>query len=292
MKKIVTITLAMLTVSAIAAYAATLDGTLDGAYGSPLSVQTTQTGFGDSNNGAIDNANGSELDAAYGYVSGGTLYLFLAGNVESNFNKLDIFFDTVSGGQNVLRADNNGVDYNGLNNMAGLTFDPSFSADYYVGVTNGGGPVTIYANYAVLPTGGSGAGDYLGSSIPGSNGVLSGGTDHGIQVTLNNSNTAGVGNGCGAQSGAGVATGVELAIPLAAIGSPSGCFNVVAFINSGDHTYLSNQVLGALPVGTCNLGAASAVNFGSFAGNQFFQVCQGATPTHQSTWGQLKATYR
>ena len=34
---------------------------------------------------------GSELDAAYGKVSGGNLYLFLAGNFENNGNHLNVF---------------------------------------------------------------------------------------------------------------------------------------------------------------------------------------------------------
>jgi hypothetical protein len=46
----------------------TIDGTRDALYGSPIVVQNTQTGFGDSNLGQVDYANGSELDAAYAYV--------------------------------------------------------------------------------------------------------------------------------------------------------------------------------------------------------------------------------
>ena len=45
---------------------------------------------------------GSELDAAYARVSGGRLYLMLTGNHESNFNKLDVFIDSVVGGENTL----------------------------------------------------------------------------------------------------------------------------------------------------------------------------------------------
>ena len=54
-----------------------LNGTLQSSfYGSPLEVQTANTGFGsgDGSNG------GSQLDAAYGVIYGGNLYLFLAGN--------------------------------------------------------------------------------------------------------------------------------------------------------------------------------------------------------------------
>jgi hypothetical protein len=59
------------------------------------------TRFGDSNLGQVDYANGSELDAAYVYVDmvNSILYLMLTGNLESNFNKLEIFFDTGAGGR-------------------------------------------------------------------------------------------------------------------------------------------------------------------------------------------------
>ncbi|MCS7065513.1 MAG: hypothetical protein NZL85_04460, partial [Fimbriimonadales bacterium] len=215
-----------------AALAQTIDGTRDALYGSPIVVQNTQTGFGDSNLGLVDWANGSELDAAYAYVdmANQVLYLFLAGNLESNFNKLEIFFDTVAGGQNRLRGDNSNVDFGGLNRMGddgrgnGLTFDPGFAADYWIGVTGGNpgsGIYTLFANWAQLLTFGGGPGDYLGSTGAASNGILSGGNNpFGIRVTINNSNTGGVEGGSGLASGNGalVTTGVELAIPFAAIG--------------------------------------------------------------------------
>lgn len=277
-----------------AASAITVDGTADAGYGAAIVTQTTQTGFGDSNLGVSDYANGSELDGAYASISGGTLYLLLAGNLESNFNKLEIYFDTKAGGQNVLRTDNPNVDFDGLNRQSGLKFDASFSPDYWISLTGGGGPpYAMYGNYAELLTGGGGAGYYLGTNGAVSGAALSGGTNpSGIVATINNSNTAGVGGGCGAASGAGVTTGIELAIPLAAIGNPSGCFTVSAFINGGSHDYLANQVLGGLPAGTCNLGDPHSVDFSQILGNQFFSVCSQATPTHNSTWGQLKTSYR
>src|SRR6185295_9527404 len=96
------------------------------------SIQTTQTNFGDNNLGQFGFANGSEIDASFVAYDGTTLYLFLSGNLESNFNKLDIFFDTVPGGQNRLRGDNADVDFNGLNRMSDLNFDDGFEADYYM----------------------------------------------------------------------------------------------------------------------------------------------------------------
>jgi hypothetical protein len=267
-------------VSAAAAMAGpvVIDGTIEGLYGAPVSVQDTQTQFGDSNLGQIDYANGSELDAAYAYLSGGVLYLGLAGNLESNFNKLEVFFDTRLGGQKQLRGDNPNVDFDGLNRMGddgngrGLNFDDGFEADYWMSVTGGGGPYRMYGNYAEILTLGGGAGYYLGSSAAGGGGVDGSGTNpFGINFTINNSNVAGVNGGTGAASGAGVATGVEMAIPLAAIGSPSGPFRITAFINGGGHDFVSNQVLA--PIGTgANLGEPRLVNFKIIPGNQFFTV--------------------
>jgi hypothetical protein len=161
----------------------TIDGTRDALYYNLIVEQNTQTGFGDSNLGHVAYANGSELDAAYAYVdmNNGILYLFLAGNLESNFNKLEIFFDTVAGGQNRLRGDNSNVDFGGLNRMGddgsgnGLRFDSGFEADYWIGVTGGGSPYALYANWAQLLTLGGGPGYYLGTTGAASNGILSGG---------------------------------------------------------------------------------------------------------------------
>jgi len=262
----------------------TIDGTRDALYYGLIVEQNTQTGFGDSNLGQVDYANGSELDAAYSYadMTNQILYLFLAGNLESNFNKLEIFFDTVAGGQNRLRGDNSNVDFGGLNRMGddgsgnGLRFDTGFEADYWIGITGGGNPYALYANWAQLLTLGGGPGYYLGTTGAASNGILSGGFNpHGIRVTINNSNTGGVTAGTGTVPpgvGASVTTGVELAIPFAAIGIMGATvIKVTVFINGAGHDFVSNQVLAGIGGGG-NLGEPRNVNFGNIPGDQFFYV--------------------
>jgi hypothetical protein len=69
---------------------------------------------------------------------------------------------------------------------------------------------------------------------------------------------------------ASVTTGLELAIPLSQIGYTGGSIEILADINGGGDTYLANQFLSGLPVGTGNLGA-STFNFGSTPG-EFFTV--------------------
>ena len=285
--------------------AATIDGRLDPQYGPALSIQTTQTSQADAIDGQLDFSGGSELDAAYGYIENGTLYLFFSGNLmflwdlegQTLWLPLDIFIDSTPGGQNALLSNNPAPDpfaYN-LNNLAGLTFDSGFAADYWLSLGgNGGTWPRLQAYEGALPSAGGGAGAFLGSGSCGGPGTLSGGSNpDGIQVTLDDRNVSGVTSGCGAASGAGVTTGAEWAIPLAAIGNPSGCVKVCAFVSFGDHSQLFNQVLGPLPAGTCNLGVASAVNFASIPGDQFFTVCPGgATPARHATWGSLKSIYR
>lgn len=295
---------ALIAVTALPVEAQTIDGTLDPAYGSPLVVQDNETQFGDASLGQVGYCNGSELDAAYGGFSGGALYLFLAGNLESNYNKLELFFEVAPGGQNKLRGDNSNVDFNGLNRMGddgsgnGLTFDASVAADYWISVTGGdaGGNYALFASYAEILTAGGGNGYYLGTTGAASNGVLTGGTNpNGIEVTLNNSNIGGVGSGCAiGANGASVTTGIELKIPLAALGNPTGCVIVTAFINGAGHDFMSNQVLAGLG-GFCNLGDPRGVSFNTpqLPYVQLFNVCAALpTPVRTSTWGSVKTLYR
>ncbi|XVJ57895.1 MAG: hypothetical protein HEQ23_00285 [Tepidisphaera sp.] len=105
-------------------------------------------------NGDPDRAGGSEIDNLHAYIADGQLHLLIGGNLQNSFNKLDLFFDVASGGQNVLLNTNVDIDFNGLNNMSGLTFDEGFAADYWFGFTNGNDPVEMYGNAAVLRTDG------------------------------------------------------------------------------------------------------------------------------------------
>jgi hypothetical protein len=87
-----------------------------------------------------------------------------------------------------------------------------------------------------------------------------------------------------------VTTGIEWAIPLAAIGNPSGPIRVSAFVATV-FPGVSNQVLGPLPIGTCTPGVPSAVDFGGYAGDQLFTIDMG-TPIRRTSWGRLKLSYR
>lgn len=264
-----------------------IDGQLDAAfYSSALAVQDTPTAFGDATNGHIRFAvGGSELDAAYARVSDGALFLFLAGNLETggqglqfpagNMNRLDIFIDSVDGGQSSLRGDNADVDGGGLNRMGhldpandGLKFDAGIAHDFFLTFHNytviqdfgpGYGNREIWRgtlSYATIPTGGGGTSMVVGTaadSFPGSY-PDSFTLGSGVRLGFRNSNTGGVtGTGAAIPSAAdatNVATGLELAIPVALIDGPNGELNseikITAFVNSSDHGYLSNQTLGPM----------------------------------------------
>jgi hypothetical protein len=295
--RLATLAFAALVLSAAPAFGGSdpaVDGTLDPSYGAPVALQTVQTNFGDANAGTVGFTNGSELDLLHVTASGTTLYLFFAGNLESNYNKIEIFLDTHDGGQNVLRADNPNVDFDGLNRMSGLRFDAGFEPDYWGSLTGGdnGGTYAMFANWAELLTGGNGEGGYLGSTGAASDGTLSGGDARGVRVTIHNGNTAGVGGGCAAQAPGTVTTGIELAIPLDSLDWTDGhTFKVCAFVNGGSHDFVSNQVIPGLPDGTCNLGDPHAVDFTAHAGDQFATVSR-AVPVKPASWGRIKARYR
>ena len=271
---------AALAVATAAQAQVVLDGVADKTYGAAIIIQNTQTQFGDSTLGVVDFANGSELDAGFAKIDGGYLYLMLAGNLESNFNKLEIFIDAVDGGQNKLLPNNPTVDFEGLLRMAddvntpkvveGLTFDADFSADLWVGTTCGGDPFAVYMDYAELLTEGGGNGNYLGSGGAGAGGAAS--FKSGFGFGLDNSNILGVVGGTKLGDGTGCTTGVEVRIPLTAIaGYTAGDIKVCAFINGGGHDYLSNQVLAPLG-GGANLGEPRLVNFENIPGAQYFVV--------------------
>jgi len=233
-----------LTVAQTAASAPVIDGTLDAAiYGSALFIQDTATGFGDGDDPAIDTNNGDEIDAIYAAVDANNLYIFVAGNLNTAFNKLDLFIDSQAGaGQNQLRGDNPDVDFNGLNRMGnsdqagvdamtatadGLIFEPGFGADFFVQYTHGdgGGPATFASFAEILDDPSTAAGEFIGGgnvtdvsgNFVGPNGeiVIDGDTlatalGAGAFIALNNSNTAGVSGLCPPPLGPNASFGDEI----------------------------------------------------------------------------------
>jgi hypothetical protein len=256
----------------------TVDGARDGAYGSALAVQTVQTQFGDANpNG------GSELDAGYGVIDGGNLCLMLAGNVEANFNKLEIFIDSKAGGQSVFDSSGN----DNAQRMDGLVFDAGFTADYHIifrrGNDSGNDKVDLdFANLGAQSA--SGYVDIMaGGGLDGTGSTGTGVNASPILVGYDNSNVAGVSGGTGAAdqgAAAAVTTGLELCIALSDLGYVGGPINVMVGQNGGGHDFWSNQFLGGVPAPQGNLGGdglgnftgEGAIDFTLFGGDQFFTI--------------------
>jgi hypothetical protein len=247
----------------------TVDGNLDPAYGNPLAVQTINTGFGNAA-GGNDSVGGSELDAGYGVIQNGNLYLFLAGNFENNGNHLNLFVAGGAAGQSVLNVPSTAT----LQTMNGSVFSPGFGVTYAFDMNNYAG--TLYNEEYVYSGPGSLSGGYVGAVGEFAAGLAAGtpsGGSFAAYATLglnnNHASTMGAAGAVANQAqAASVTTGLELAIPLSVIGWTGGSVEVLADINGGGDTYLSNQFLPGAAVGTGNLGTAT-FNFGSTPGEYF-----------------------
>ncbi len=190
----------------IASGTRTVDGSLDGGVaGSAYTrvfLQQNYTGFGNETDGTVDgsgpNGGGSEIDAVYMAKDATNLYIFVAGNLETNGNGLDIYLDTGAGGSGTLgSAGGSGGFIPG--GQAGQVFDAGFTANYVLSVDSfdhdsDGGTVNVprvfFGNLAdqVRLAGsisGYGAGG-AGTATGGDAGAPS------IALGVNNSNTQGV----------------------------------------------------------------------------------------------------
>lgn len=276
MKTLTGLSIATMATGLVSVHAQNLDGTLSAVfYGAPLAVQTINTGFG--NAGGADSNGGSELDAAYGAISGGNLYLFLAGSLESNGNHLNLFVDGgAAGGQNTLST-SGGT----MSAMNGSVFSSGFNATFALDMnvyspSEGVTPGTLYTEEYNLV---ANTGGYVGALPESSLGIAAGSSGGVSSLYLNNNHVSTMGTAgtalSGATSGANTTTGLELVIPLSAIGYAGGNIEVLADINGGSDGYLSNQFLPGLAVGTGNIGGGgpygtgSVFNFGSTPGEYF-----------------------
>lgn len=251
--------------------AISIDGLRDAEYGAALSVQTVETQFGD---------NFSEWNAAYGKIESGRLVLMLTGNLEANFNKLEIFIDSKAGGQSVFNSAGN----DNASRMNGLVFDAGFTANYHLILRRGnsGGNDTFDLDFADL---GAASASSYSDILGGASGIGATGTGvnpNTIGVAYDNSNVAGIGGGTGAANQAAalaVTTGLELSIALSDLGA-TGDIRVMVGQNGGGHDFWSNQFLGGLPAPQGNLGGdeaggftgEGAIDMTHFGGDQFFTV--------------------
>jgi hypothetical protein len=209
-------------------------------WGLPLATSAggpASSGFGNGNN-----MDAIYLNNGYGYLFGG-----IAGALtnQSLPDKILLFIDCKPFGFNNLGAwaNRTNAPYNSIENLSnGITFDAGFEADYILGI-NGNFGDEFFDLYDMQ-----------------ANALVFQGTDNGSALL-----------GYTANSGTGDYTkGFEFALPLSALGGPTGSIKVFAMIvNEPDEstpTFLSNQFLTRANSGEGNYGSGS-VNFNAAAPN-------------------------
>ncbi len=270
-----------------AAHAQAIDGILTPGddYGAPVFTQGIQTGFGPA-------PNGSELAAIYCKSDATHLTLFFAGSLEGNFNKLQVFVDSKSGGQNTIGGTNPSND-GWASKYTGFTFDTGFNADYLFTFRRGNADLAdrFDVDFAEIGTTNGGRMGNVFSQTP--NGALLNSVIPGItpftSVIGYTSSASSIGGASGSAVAPGQALlstgGIEFRVPLSALGLSAGqTFLLSAHVTNGDNNYLSNQFAGSLPTGQGNLGSDGTgaffgegpgprgVNLNNFAGNQYVLV--------------------
>ncbi len=297
--------LAAALLAAGAAGALTVDGHLDPEYGPALATQTNGWYGTDDDLHLMPYRNLTALDVLYAYVSpDAVLHVFVGGVLRDWISAIDpapeyddlyLFIDDQPGGQSVLLSDGSGnMDFP---TQAGVRFDAGFEPDVAFQMQApqlaGAGPAAFFvegSQYALTASGSTGT--FLGRGTGAAPGLLSGGTNpFDIRLAIDNTDTTGVPGNCAPGSGAGVTSGVEWAIPLAAIGSPSGCMRLMVYaaFQWGSFTL---QSLPPVPPGPCTFVPASSLDFSALAGDQFVTLCPTSVPARTSTWGSLKSRYR
>jgi hypothetical protein len=247
------------------------DGHRDAAYGDAVATQTVNTAWED---------NLDELDAAYAVIQNDRLYLLLTGNINTNWNSIEIFIDSSDAvTTNVFAAAGN----DNTANMNGLIFDDGFSPDYHVnarmGNWDGFTGFSFNLDYADLSTGNVSWQDNAFADLDGGLRYMGAGdasTNSQIAIGFTNSNVAGIlGPGIDAANQAAalaVTTGLELSIALADLGNPASEIRIMAMVTSNSHSSVCNQILPGVPAPQAELGTTSNLNFNAIAGNQYFTV--------------------
>jgi hypothetical protein len=246
----------MMVLSGLLAIAALAHAQVDGRnipskYGAPLASQTNYTGFGD----RVDpnQTEGSELNQLFVKCVNGVLYLAVTGNLEGrpNSNSIHFYIDTGRNPNNTFTLTTGCINCS-VQGMSGVVFD--HKPDYVLSVSHfddGQGNDNIYLDLHDVVNNQS---TYLGAVAVGAG---EGTVAQGVKAGFDNSNLQGVTrdlNNIGNPATA--TTGLEVAIPLSALGNPQGEIKILALLTGGAElgdacrgTYLSNQSLPAMNIG-------------------------------------------
>jgi alpha-glucosidase len=210
--------------------------------------------------------NSNELNQLWMRAEAGGVRIGLSGNLATDGSALALFLDTQPGGQNVVNTNSLSPPPAGLQALTNTRLETGFEADRLMFVNAFGG--AVYADWIELSAGGAHSKRYIGQQAVASGfGLLSGGLNQaGIQVALDNSNTAGVGAGSVGDR-ASATTGFEIFIPDAALGTGHGAcreVRVFAALVAPDGSFRA-QTLPGLAGGA---GPGVAPNFATIGGSQ------------------------
>jgi hypothetical protein len=232
--------------------------------------QTCLSSFGD---------NTGELNQLFVSLDGDALRVGVTGNLPTDASPLDLLVDVDPGagtGQDRLATAHLPSPPATLAALEGTQFDAGFRPDVLYHVNTIGG--LVYVDHVSLPSTGLAVKTYRGSvALNAGRGVLGGGSNpEGIEVALDNTNTAGI-TGSSVAGAATATQGVEFRLPLAELGLPAGFTGSigVAVCLQRASGPLSNQWLPGLPAGTADAGLAADLR--QAAGLQFATITLGMT---------------
>jgi hypothetical protein len=260
-----------------------VDGSREDIYGDAVAAQTLNTAWDD---------NLDELNAAYASIQNDRLFLMITGNMNTNWNKVDIFIDSTDAvTTNFLETAGNG----NTANMDGLFFDDGFSPDYHMSLRLGDwNGWNFNLDWADLSTKAvswhlnlfEGEMEGIGYMGPGD------ASSSAMAIAFNNSNSNGLVYGTGAANTPdvlAVTTGLELSIALSDLGEPYGDIRIAVMMTGGEHDNFSNQTLGGLPAPWGALGSPSNLNFNAISGDQFFTFAGRPLPAPSIAAMQMNA---
>ena len=224
-----------------------------------VATQNNATGLGD---------NVCELNQLFLQAHDGYFRIGLTGNLATDGTGLALFLDTTSGGQNVLDLNYNSPPPNGPDHLDGFRFDSGFQPDHLLWVNAYSN--NIYADQFELLTGGGHNKTYRGQgTVNDGDGFLTGGSNpNGMQVALDNTNTAGV-TDTDPNDAATATTGFEMIISYNDVDfdpNTTNAIGITTFIMQTNGN-VSNQWLPGLGGGYDNLGQTPDLL--TIAGNQY-----------------------
>ncbi|MEO1058520.1 MAG: alpha-amylase family glycosyl hydrolase, partial [Actinomycetota bacterium] len=230
-------------------------------------TQDTPTAMGD---------NVAELNQLYVAFEPDGVRIGITGNLPTDGTALGVLIDVEPGGQSVLDLAGYVGPPSGPGGLDNAVMEPGFEPERLLWVNAFAS--NVYVDLFALPGSGGHSKRYMGvGSVGSGNGLLAGGDNpHGLQVALDNGNTAGV-TGVSASGAATAQDGFEILLPLQELGGSPTEVGLSAFLIDGSGS-TGNQWLPG--VGGLTSGLGTSPDLTAVAGDQFvvaapIPVCPG-----------------